>query len=641
MKKLIYAAIALLTVCMVFADDHIIQFVLNNGEHVYFKTSQIKTIGYDYHDQDSIDQAYRDSLYREFVKDSLYKDSLYKDSLHREEVGRTQTLGIMLDSAGAYSIFVQALKLTGLFDTLNVVDVKESILPRNFDSSDFNGNLLYTPLRSRNGFTVFAESDSVMKLNGINTISDLVTFANKQYGNATSWYDYLNEKGLTVSTGTDYQSELNALNMFMRYHILKSKMAYTELVYTKTAKTINTWNFCNGGEPYDYYETMLPHTLMKIWQPIYTANTGTQLFINRYITRNTLTNQLPHEIIHNGTEDESLENRLGYGTDDFHQVVSEGVKITREDGYGFNGWYHPIGSILVYNQDVPKGVLHERMRMDFTTMLPEMMNNGLRNLTMNEIQALSPSGYASRVAFAHDYFSNVKVYNANTRLRYNVRGAYNAWQSDCIIGWGYYDLAVKLPPLPTGNYEVRIAYSPMSSGGNVEYSVGNNPDDLNSFKEICTFDITIPKEDPRIGWTDYLDCDYISDSTLVTEGGESWYDYYSFYGFKERDLGLASDKKMRDNGYMRGPFGFKDHPENQTDMNGFWSVYFNMRRGTRNALLRKILGNITVKQSEDNWLRVRSLTTNNADSRFQLDFIEFVPVDVLSTGSTNVIEDWY
>jgi hypothetical protein len=76
-------------------------------------------------------------------------------------------------------------------------------------------------------------------------------------------------------------------------------------------------------------------------------------------------------------------------------------------------------------------------------------------------------------------------------------------------------------------------------------------------------------------------------------------------------------------------------------MNGFWSVNFNMRRGTRNALLRKILGNITVKQSEDNWLRVRSLTTNNADSRFQLDFIEFVPVDVLSTGSTNVIEDWY
>jgi len=66
-----------------------------------------------------------------------------------------------------------------------------------------------------------------------------------------------------------------------------------------------------------------------------------------------------------------------------------------------------------------------------------------------------------------------------------------------------------------------------------------------------------------------------------------------------------------------------------------------MRRGTRNALLRKILGNITVKQSEDNWLRVRSLTTNNEDSRFQLDFIEFVPVDVLSTGSTNVIEDWY
>ena len=211
---------------------------------------------------------------------------------------------------------------------------------------------------------------------------------------------------------------------------------------------------------------------------------------------------------------------------------------------------------------VPKGVLHERMRFDSTTFLVEFINNGIRMSSYAEMQALNGGGSGARVAFPLNYFDNVVSYTSENRFRYNIKGAYNAWQSDTFQGWGNgYDLAIKLPPIPTGTYEFRIFYTPMSHGGMMQFYMGNSKSQQSMMALDIPLDVRIPKDDPRIGSTPFYD---------------------------EDDLGIASDQALRNRGYMRGLFSYVDHPEYQ-DGN---ATNHNMRSDARNASFRKIMGRI-------------------------------------------------
>lgn len=597
MKKLLYTILILGIVAIAIADDHIIRIVTNSGT-VSVLSSQVKNITYDYHDQDSIDKAYADSLRAAFVADSLYMDSLRKDSITRDSIGRLNTVGYKMEKTDAYTIFTAALKLTGLYDALNVVDIKR--FNGTVNKQDTNGGLLYCPTESRNGFTVFAETDSVFGVSGITNLSDLVAYANKEYGSAPDWYDYMAESGITVSTGSDYTSEWNALHMFMAYHILKNSIPEDQLVYERNAQwqRAYTWNYVNGETPYDYYETMLPNTLIKVWQPE-PFRPQRSLYLNRYIANNTLTDEV-------GTK----------GSSAMHQVISKGVRVNRttenvDDApsnlQAYNGYIHPINSILVYNKDVPQGVLHERMRFDFISMQPELGNNGFRYMTSQEVSALNEGGNGARIAYPNDYFENIRVYDAYTYMRVNVKGAYNCYMSDAFTIWGNYDLSVKMPPLPAGTYEVRIAFSPLSQGGTVRYAWGKDADNKDAFETLCEQDLTIPASEPPISSTPF---------------------------YEEADLGIASDSAMRERGYMRGPFSFVDHPE-RADGN---STDRNMRSDRSNALFRKIVGRVTIKQNENNWLRLNNLKPS-VELRNMLDFIEFVPIDVVDNQT--YMEDWY
>ena len=530
-----------------------------------------------------------------------------------------------------YGIFIEALRRTHLIDSLRKTRKDNTYTLT--DITDTNGTELYSPTECLLGFTIFAEPDAILKEKGIKDINDLIAYANNIYGNAEEWYDMLAEKGLwsekdhdyvkTVSTDIDYTSRNNALNMFVAYHILYAGMPENQLVYEKTAANTNTWNYVNGGEPYDYYETMLPHTLMKIWQPTNTGGTGLNLFINRYRAFNTLTDQLPHVATLDDNGNRQVENRLGYGSDAMHNSAENrnGVKVLRSsinstystNIHALNGYIHAIDNMLVYDRLVPKGVLHERMRFDATTFLPEFINNNIRNMTLDECKALSPSGKGERVAFPLDYFDNVKSFTDGNKIRYNVKGAYNAWQADAFQGWGKYDLAMRMPPLPTDLYEFRLYYAPMDHGGMMQFYYGTEPKLSAMVAMDIPLDVRIKKDDPRIGWTDY---------------------------YEEEDFGVGTDMALHNRGYMRGPFSFKDHAEYTTDgVNGIWSVNYNMRRGTRNTGLRRVLARVKVKQSEDFWFRYKSVLNDDNDLKWQLDFVEFVPVDVVDNDQYS--EDWY
>ena len=508
----------------------------------------------------------------------------------------SRLLGDTFERLEGYSIFSEALHKTGLADSIaqsikyrKLADgTRTTKFTKPADVNDTNGSELYCPEECKVGFTVFAESDEVLKAHGINSFDDLVAYANKEYGGAAAWYDYINEKGLSVSTGNDYTNRFNALNMFVAYHILYASMAQDQLVFeNKSGVPVGTskWNYVNGADPYDYYQTMLPNTLMKIWEP----QPGKTLYINRYQTFNTLTNEV-------GTR----------GTN--HVLKFAGVEIERQDISAYNGYIHPIKDMLVYNEQVPKGVLNERLRFEATTFLPEFINNGFRYMSMNEVSALNGGGSGARLAFPVDYFDNVICYNGEqTKLRYNVKGDYRSYQADAFQGWGQYDLAVKLPPVPSGLYEFRLFYSPMGHGGMMQFYWGTSKNVQEMTALSIPLDVRILQGDPRIGWS-------------------------AFY--EEDDQGVATDEAMKNRGYMRGPYSFRGHPGDDGDTKTTANC-----RGDGVVTLRRVLGRVNVKQSEDFWFRFKNVINDDSDLKWQLDFVEFVPVNVVDNNMYS--EDWY
>ena len=485
-----------------------------------------------------------------------------------------------LDRDGRFSIFSEALKITGLADSLQKKEKKVSAFVQR-PRENYNGTI-YPITECKVRFTIFAEPDEVLAQHGINSLDDLIKYANEVYGKAPDWYDYMSENKLTVSTGNDYTNRFNALNMFVAYHILYAGMPVNQIVFEKSSSVF--WNYVNGGEPYDYYETMLPHTILKAWVPA-SVGTGRTLLLNRYQTYNTLTNEV-------GT----------MGTN--HEVIRRGVEVTRGASVTpapLNGYIHPINDLLVYDRMVARGVLNERLRFNVTDLFHELANNGLR------FDPPIPSQYSQdRVGIPIDYFDNIRCYDEGICFSYFLHGNWRAYQCDQLSFWGRYDYAFKLPPVPTGLYEIRIVYPPLSYGSFMQYYIGNS----NSVQSMTAIglpqDSRIDATDPRIGWTAAAD---------------------------EEDQGIASDVAMHNRGYMRAPHSFRGHGGDES------YVSCRLEAGYGTMIIRSVLGRVQISQGTENWMRIKTLDPDNPQAIFGLDFIELVPVGIVD--NQEYTEDWY
>ena len=502
-----------------------------------------------------------------------------------------------------YSIFFEALEKTGLLDSL--LYTKKDKTYDQVDTYERATNELhwYIPqdFESKIMFTIFAETNDVFKANGINSLDDLIKKANEWYGDAKTWYNYLDlpedmqrvKIGDRVSTGTDYESRNNALNMFVAYHILPFGLSSNNVTtdYAVVPSTLHG----NNGDSYDYYETMLPNTLIKAWY----VNRDKKTYLNRYIQNNTLTDELE-----------------SHGSDGMHNVVYEGNEVDLGAVESpLNGYIYPIKDILLYNQQVPNGVLKERMRIDWLSQIPEIMSNGFRGASVEDIAQRS-GGAGARIRFPNDFFDYVRVYNGNknTHLGMNVRGGYSLYQGDSFRHVGVVDFAIKLPPVPEGDYELRLDFTLASHFGMVQYYLGrtNDPNDMIALD--IPMDCRMDYDDPRIGFKYML---------------PSKSDQRSFYSDYDLDKGFALDKELRNRGWMLGPLSTVRETQKRNE------EYF--VRFTTHQLRR-----IMVKQHFDQgdyWLRVKSVLSNYPDATSQLDYVEFVPLEVVNNN--RYLEDMY
>ena len=532
----------------------------------------------------------------------------------------TRRVAEVLEKNPQFALFFEALEKCGLLDTLAVdKKLKADGTPRTYQldnktgrpGSSWASTQFYVPAECKIKFTIFAEDSAAFAKVGIHNFEDLKAKCVEWYGGATAWYDYPGKAEHPISTGDDYENTYNVVNMFVRYHIIKAGMATSNLVYEQDPANEN-WNYAFGGEPFDYYETMLPHTLMKIWQPLYQP-TGAKanLWINRWRENNTLTDEI-------GT----------FGSEATHQIKQDGCMIVKAKSniQSYNGYIHTLDRPLVYDANVPNGVLHERMRIDVGTMLYELINNDIRFASTAEIGAMNLNGTAGdQTRLPLDYFDNLVSYNTKTKLSWYTTGAWRAWEADQLSGWDENDFAFRLPPVPTGDYEIRIIYPPMGNSGLQQYYIGTSTNPSSMQPMGIPVDARYPNS--------ANDADRLATGYLLSDEFE--------------DYGVASDLVMRNHGYMRAPASFsrgtynsvKSRITSPDELIANISGCCRYEEGYGTSMMRKILGVQHLEQNQTYWIRLKNLLTGYDQLGFSIDFIELVPLDIVN--SQNFTEDWY
>lgn len=499
-------------------------------------------------------------------------------------------VGGELERHPEFSIFYQALLLTGLADTLTQSVKTTVIYPTSkyyYTTGSQGTKPLYTPETCSIGFTVFAETDDVLRAAGIEGWEDLVAHAKEVYSNcaaADGWYDYYRNNGIAVSTGNDYENPNNVVNMWLRYHILKQSVSNDHLAY------FNTENKTAETPAVNYFETLLPKTLVRVslW------NRAQTIFRINHVE-------------YNSTLTDAAESR---GSLAMHGEWHPGVEIEKTQIQAMNGYIHPVKQLLEYTRDA-KDAFRERMRFDVSSIFGELNSNGLRHISVQALGSMYPEGYNNRIRIPNTYFDNFVAYNDQCNIIYlpeeypgndeSGPRRRDVWEADEMNIEGAYDCAIRLPPVPDGTYEIRLGYkalggTSMSSRGMMQIFIGDNTTDVNFMEPL-----DIPLDMRRVPSAN-------SDEPDAVTG---WIN-----PDRTDDKGLATDVSMRYLGFMRAPIGM---------LGGTGDGRSSRKAGD---CLRRILTTRTLHQG-DYWLRFKRVLDYGL---LNLDYIEIVPDNVYNNS---------
>lgn len=490
-----------------------------------------------------------------------------------------------MERLGNYKIWCEALKLTSLSDSLTATERTSGIDWLTIDATtgmDF-------PKTCKMGYTIFAETDDVLRNNQINSVEDLARVANQAYQNCAEWYNYVRDNGIQVSTGTDYKNPWNALNMFLRYHILKYVVSSDKLTYS--------YNELPDLDVFEYYRTMLPYTMFKV-TGVKEHGTVAGTYINRQLANPTMT-----EIA--GNTNLSSSAYINPNT-----VVSQGIQVGNDQvtsRQASNGYIHPINGLLVYNASVPNNVLNERMRFDFMSLLDESITNRFRGYTGEDLKSAFGRSEAIRsVRFPSGYFQNMVVYNGNasnvtylTKDHANGNMGFDCWNDyqgdELFITKSAFDFAIKLPPVPKdGTYELRFGYTANGKRTIIQFFMGNSTDRNKMEPLDIPLDQDVEISDASIGWS-------------VAQG---------------TDQDAIDDKAMHNRGWMRGPHYFTHFKGGS----GLTPRFYGSEKSQRH--IRRIITKANFTQGETYWLRCKTAKPEDTSREFELDYIELVPVSV-------------
>lgn len=328
----------------------------------------------------------------------------------------------------------------------------------------------------------------------ITSIEDLETLAQEFYGDEAPG---------------EYTNENNALYKYVLYHIIDRQLYYEGnvpgafVMQGYSNKGFNSEaNLPTTFDRQDYFETMLPYSLIKVTRPFTNENYKNDIVINYAQENGTKCVDPKMSKYLNVT----VLSRDKSGVENFNQEAQ-------------NGLLHTIDKILVYNEDEMAGnVLNERMRWDVSSLFPELTNNGVRWQDSNDYNTTYiPNGYCDRLR-VNGVLVNTSIIYLRPHKTY-VDGGYANYQGDELLAIGRYDFEYRIPHVPPGDYEIRFGYSSSGLRAITQIYFDN---------KVCgiPIDMALGGKNPLIGWE--------KDKESVNEN-------------------KALDKAMRNRGYMKGP----------------------------------------------------------------------------------------
>jgi uncharacterized surface protein with fasciclin (FAS1) repeats len=358
-----------------------------------------------------------------------------------------QFLPALMEENPNLSIFCQALRLTGMADSLTkyvdetyTVDPDSAVGGKGFkvpygtanDGTASKQCQTWYPEHRYFKFTAFVETDSIYQAHGINNLEDLKRYAKEVYDES-----YPEDAG---KYDEDFKDRRNPLNRFISYHLINRIGSREYWVHCKGDIYEQKFLY-NVYDPEDYFETMAPHTLIR-----FCSNPSEEIYINRKaLVKNTKLEVRGVRVL---KDDEG---------DEYTQTCS-------------NGMYHYIDDILVYSADVRNNVLNRRIRIDGSCLSPDFMNARARIYYMGKSEQM--------IGFKNGFLADFKMHNSNTFIGCgNEQTGWRHYQGSgvCITGEKF-DASVKLPPVPhDGTYEVRLGYSTGDDRGIAQVYLNNEP----------------------------------------------------------------------------------------------------------------------------------------------------------------------
>ncbi|MBO7239061.1 MAG: fasciclin domain-containing protein, partial [Bacteroidaceae bacterium] len=508
----------------------------------------------------------------EMLEQNIKTENGYVHCINGALTPSDQPTPSLLASQGQFSLFSEALTTTGLDEYLSLYETHPD-----YDGIGLFGPYFQTqkqeppyPETNNQGFTLLVETNDLFadpSKNSlgisIQSIEDLEWFAANWYGNITD----KNEK--TFDYKGDYSNPNNPLYKFVAYHIIDRKLLYKSGkgpggFIMEGYQTINQEGEIDKGkfdseenmptnfDRYDYFETALPYTSIKI----------TKTYTNNSELKNALVANYAQEMgtrcvvsgmeLHTNVVIEDASTTIQRpGLEDFEQQA-------------VNGMIYTIDKILVYNEvEMAGNVFDERMRWDVFSLFPELTNNDVRWVPQDAYTlTYIPEGYSTRLRH-NNTDTNIyylRPYNAGLGTSGN---GYANYQGDEMLVTGKYDFQYRIPYVPQGSYEIRFGFSTSDARGVAQFYFGEE-----GKLQICGIPLDMRNSNQAfMGW---------------------------FEESENEEENRKEDKSMRNRGFMKAPASFFG------DGGGNLGVK-NMRHAE--SAFRRIIGTYELNHGKNYWLR--------------------------------------
>lgn len=503
----------------------------------------------------------------------------------------------MIQQNEKVKIFYAALMKTGLRDSMFLYKDESYVQPLDDDGEptwhDYNtGGDASNPIREAArapkerlmGYTAFIVPDTVL-LNkyGISDLEGLYRKACELYpeGQGQSYYELENAK--------DHR---NPLHKLIAYHLLDRNVHGYNLLTVRENIGIDI----NKQNPTEWYGTLLPHTMIKV----------EKLTVRRYQGSGTL-----NDIYINRRVDDR------YSIEGSHVVnpstITDGFKRDAQ-----NGVYFYIDELLCYNDQMKYDVMNCRMRMDMSSVFPELTTNNIRmnykgnGLYQDDARYSHDELLGTCYYFPNGYLDGVTVGNNGYFVYRRPRYGYWSYSGDEFVCNGNFDLTIRIPSVPVeGDYQIRLGYAAMSIRGIAQVYFDGKPEG-------------IPLDMRR---------DMRNDALL---GNDYWGKHDDEYNKDPKDGGMTEDEKLeerkelRNKGFYRGANGAYRKGSASDAGQYFAEIY---------ATIRIVLCTPHIKPGEDHYLRFRCVSEGLGNNEIMLDYLELVPKSVYGVTDEGVQED--